>query len=149
MLHNLEIITQWLDNLISQSDKNVALSTLMSTINQLKEIFPLENQECDSLVEIVQQRLQALLDNSNTQRIRIQTVTLPLYTQENGRTKTVTFMIDSTNRQSIKILSGEILDSKEDYQSREKINTEIQELRRQNILKQAKSHQDAQKVFIS
>lgn len=138
-----------LDEKYTTTSNIVGLKQIIQTANEIKDMFAFTPVQLDECVEIVKDKLQELLTHNPKYWNSSFFKTMELYTQENGRTKTVTFMIDSTNRQAIKILSGEVLNSPEDYQSIERINNTMKEFRRQNILKQAKSRQDAKKVFIS
>lgn len=75
--------------------------------------FQLTPDEMEQVVDTTKQKLEgALRDKRN--KCSTDLGSLELYKQENQRTKTVTFMADHKAK-VVNILSGEALDSSEDY----------------------------------
>lgn len=148
MIDHLEIMKQGLDNKYNIPADRFMLSDVIDTANSIKKIFSLTAEQLDECVEIVKNKLQELLHHEKRMGSNRHLGDMELYKQDTERTKTVMFMIDE-NQESIQTLFGEFLDAPEDYKSKEKINKELEEFRRENNYKQAKSAQEAQRVFIS
>ncbi len=124
-MNNLDIITHGLNLKHPDTEKELMIWNVIDTANILRNIYPISIEDTDTLVNIVKEKLNKLLQiNNSTWFIQLSTFgSMTLYKQENDRSKVVEFSTDHTTK-SIKLLFWELLDSQEDQKTKDKYDNE-------------------------